>query len=126
MKVLNIVDTAYRATVEEQDDTVLWLNHMLKNNGLDIGILLQGNAGNYMVRGQDASGLSFGDLEVAHPPRIDEDLEALMGKGAPVYYVEEDAAERGITNGRLIDGVRPVSRRDLPRLFEEYDLVWRW
>jgi len=126
MKILNIVDSAYRATVEEQDDTVLWLSHMLKNNGLDISILLRGNASNYIVRGQDASGLSFGDLEVAHPPRIDQDIEALMAKGTPVYYVEEDATERGVVDGKLIDGVKPISRQQLPRLFEEFEQIWHW
>jgi len=119
MKVLSIVETAYRATVEEQDDTILWLNHMLKNNGLDVGILLRGTAGNYAVKGQDASGLS-------HPPQIDEDLRALMAKGAPVYYVREDVAERGIQEANLLEGVQPISRRDLPSLFEEYRLVWHW
>jgi predicted peroxiredoxin len=126
MKVLGIVETAYRATVEEQDDTILWLNHMLKNSGLDVALLLRANACNYVVRGQDASGLSFGDLEVSNPPRIDEDVKALIEKGVPVYYVEEDATTRGITDGRLIDGVRPVSRKDLPKLFEEFDQVWHW
>jgi hypothetical protein len=126
MKVLTIVETAYRATIEEQDDPVLWLSHMLRNNGLDLAILLRANAGNYAVAGQDASGLSFGDVEVAHPPRIDEDLRALIAKGAPVYYVQEDAAERGIPESRMIDGVSAVSRRDLPRLFEEYDQIWHW
>ncbi|TMC50792.1 MAG: hypothetical protein E6J14_04350 [Chloroflexi bacterium] len=126
MKVLSIVETAYRATVEEQDDTILWLNHMLKNNGLDVGILLRGSAGNYAVKGQDASGLSFGDLEMSHPPQIDEDLRALMAKGAPVYYVREDVAERGIQEANLVEGVQPISRRDLPSLFEEYRLVWHW
>lgn len=125
-KVLGIVESAYRATVEEQDDTILWLSHMLKNNGLDVTLLLRANAVNYAVRGQDASGLRFGDVELAHPPTIDRDLDALIGKGVPVYYVEEDARERGIPEARLVDGAKPISRRELPSMLEGFDQVWHW
>ncbi|MER3452809.1 MAG: hypothetical protein C4344_03850 [Acidimicrobiia bacterium] len=125
-RILGIVETAYRATLEEQDDTVLWLNHMLKNSGLDVTLLLRANAVNYAVRGQDASGLRFGDIEVVHPPRIDHDLEALAERGVPLYYVREDAHERGIPEGRMIDGVKPVSRAELPALLEGFDQVWHW
>src|SRR6185437_9197247 len=77
MKILSIVDTAYRATLEEQDDTILWLNHALRNNGAEVSILLIGNAVNYAVRGQDAGGLASADGRAAHPPRPDEPLPQL-------------------------------------------------
>jgi hypothetical protein len=84
-KILSIVETAYRATLEEQDDTILWFNHILKKAGADMTILLRANAVNYAVRGQDASGLRFGELSLRHPPEIDKDVTALVQKGVPVY-----------------------------------------
>lgn len=125
-RILGIVETAYRATVEEQDDTVLWLHHMLKNNGMDVSLLLRGNAVNYAVRGQDPGGLRFGDLGVEHAPALDHDLAALIERGVPVYVVDEDRQERGIPATRLVDGTRPVTRRELPSLFETFDQVWHW
>jgi sulfur transfer complex TusBCD TusB component (DsrH family) len=125
-KILNIVETAYRATIEEQDDTVLWLSHMLKNAGADIAILLRANAVNYAVKGQDASGLAFGETKMTHPPEIDKDVEKIVQKGVPVYVVEEDAKERGLTDGDLLSGIKKVKRQSLPELIDQHDQVWHW
>ena len=126
MKVLSIVESAYRATVEEQDDTILWLNHMFKNADLDVSLLLRGNAVNYAVTGQDASGLSFGGVSVGHPPKLDEDLTGLINSGVTVSYVAEDLADRGIDDSSIIGGVQPVTRAELPRLLNEHDQIWHW
>ena len=125
-KVLSIIGTAYRATVEEQDDTILWLTHMLKSAGVDMTVLLRANAVNYTVRGQDSSGLRFGKLEVLHPPKLDADLAALLDHDVPVYYVADDARIRGIAPTAVIDGVQSVAADDLPSLFAGYEQVWLW
>ncbi len=125
-KILSIVETAYRATIEEQDDTILWFNHILKTAGADIAILLCANAVNYAVKGQDASGLRFGELSQANPPKIDKDVTALIEKGVPVYLVTEDAVERGVVEEELVSGVRQVSRGRLPKLLDQFDHIWHW
>ena len=126
MKALNIIETAYRATLEEQDDTIVWLTHAMTGAGASLAVLLRGNAVNYTVTSQDASGLRIGTAPQTQPPRLAHDLTRLMGKGVEVYVVEDDVAERGIDRQELIDGLRMVPRAGLPALFETFDYVWHW
>ena len=125
-KILQIVESAYRCTIEEQDDPVLWISAMFKSAGADTHVLLRGNAVNYAVKGQDASGLAFGERKQTQPPRISEDVQRLVEKGVAVYIVEDDAGERGLEATDLVSGVKMVGRSGLPQLFADYDQLWHW
>ncbi len=37
-----------------------------------------------------------------------------------------DLDERGIGQGDLIDGLKPISRSDLPGLLDAHDMIWHW
>lgn len=126
LKVLNIVETAYRATIEEQDDTILWVSTAMRGGGADVDVLLRGNAVNYGVKGQDASGLQFGDKRQTNPPRIAQDVTRLIGKGAKVYVVADDVAERGLERTDLIEGLTPIPGAGIAKLCNDYDQVWHW
>src|SRR3546814_14322 len=126
MKVLQIIETAYRATIEEQDDTVVWITHAMKGAGGDLDVLLRGNAVNYGLRGQDAAGLAFGEWRQTQPPRLADDIAGLIAKGVDVYYVQDDAVARGISESALVENLKPIARSGLAGLFGTYDQVWHW
>ena len=126
MKTLSIIESAYRATLEEQDDTIVWLHGAMQAAGADVALLLRGNAVNYLVTQQDAAGLAFGDWRQTQPPSIASDLAALAAKGVEVCYVAEDLAERGIERNELINGASPVARDTVADLVSRYGRVWYW
>lgn len=125
-KLLSIVESAYRGTLEEQDDTIIWLTHAMQGAGADLTVILRGNAVNYAVRGQDASGLAFGERRQTQPPRIDVELSKLVAKDVKVFVVVDDLAERGVDGSDLVPGVEPIRRADVPKLFGGFDQVWHW
>ena len=126
MKTLNIVSTGYRATLEEQDDTVLWLLQALKGAGAEVDVVLRNSAVNYAVAGQNAAGLAFGERIQTQPPRIGDDLARIVSKGMRVYVVEDDLAERGIGAEDMLPGMQLMRADQLPRLVADYDNVWSW
>jgi intracellular sulfur oxidation DsrE/DsrF family protein len=125
-KILSIVEIAHRATLEEQDDTVLWLTHAMRGAGADLTVVLRGNAVGYAVRGQNAAGLVFGDRRQRSHPRIGEDVVSLAAKGVGVLVVEEDLALRGIPRAELVDGVEVVPQGAIGELAASHDQVWHW
>src|SRR5438093_19482 len=94
-KYLNIIDSAYRATIEEQDDTAVWFVQAQKNGGADVAILFRGDAVNYAIGNQDAKGLKFGSRAVKGPDIV-RDIKAVVGKSIPLYVIAEDLSDRGI------------------------------
>ncbi len=125
-KILCVVETAYRGTLEEQDDAVLWLTHALKKAGGEMAVLLRGNAVNYAVAAQDPAGVGIGKLSIERPLYPHKDLLSMKEAGIPIHVVREDAEERGIAPASLVQSLELVSDSDLAGLFSQYDQVWHW
>jgi hypothetical protein len=126
-KTLNIVESAYRAVMEEQDDTILWLLAAMQAAGAEHTIVLRGNAVNYAVVGQGAPGLTVGDWKQTQAPRMDNDIiDLIENRKIPVFVIEEDMFVRGIARDELVPRVRLLSLKMLPRQMAEYDLVSHW
>jgi sulfur transfer complex TusBCD TusB component (DsrH family) len=126
-KTLNIVESAYRAVMEEQDDTILWLLAAMQGAGAEHTVVLRANAVSYAVKGQGASGLAVGEWQQTNAPKMDRDvLDLIEKRKMPVFVVEEDLAERGIERSELLAEVKLVSRGALPKLCAEYPIVNHW
>ena len=125
-KILSIVETAYRATLEEQDDTIVWLNTMFKKLNADISLLFRSNAVNYVIQGQNASGLSIGGMVQQNPPQIGRDITDLLAMGVPIYVVEADLRERGIKREEMMPGVQTMGVEEFYHRLADFDHIWHW
>jgi len=126
-KTLNIVESAYRAVMEEQDDTILWLLAAMQGAGADHSVVLRGSAVNYAVAGQGAPGLAIGAWKQTLAPQMDNDvIDLIQKRKISVFAIEEDLATRGIARDDLVPGVEVLSFSKLPTLMGEYEIVSHW
>lgn len=126
MKVLQVIDQAFRATGEEQDDTLLWLSRSMRGAGADFRILLAGNAVSYALVRDRAPELELGDWRQTHPADVGSDVAELLASGVEVAVVTEDLLERGLDARQCRRGIQGLARDELPQLYNSVDQVWQW
>ncbi|WP_101675103.1 DsrE family protein [Alloalcanivorax mobilis] len=126
MKVLQVIDQAFRTTTEEQDDTILWLTQSMRGAGGDLMVLLSGHGVYYAVARQRQPALAVAGWQQSQPANVPRDIANLVESGVPVYAVQDDLEERGLAHLALQNGVQPVSRRAIADLYEQADQIWQW
>lgn len=126
MKVLQVIDQAFRTTTEEQDDTILWLTQSMRGAGGDLSVLLTGHGCYYGLLNNRQPTLQLGEWRQQQPADISRDIDNLVNSGVPVYVVQEDLEARGLFAQPLRKGVAAVPRNTLPELYEQADQVWHW
>lgn len=126
MKILQVIEQAFRVTVEEQDDAILWLTRSMLGAGAQLSVLLSGNAALYAVLQSRQPALTLGDWQQTEPADLRADVVGLVEADVPVYVVAEELAALGVANRPVVEGVCKVARRDLPQLYGQVDQVWHW
>ena len=126
MKILQVVEQAFRTLVEEQDDTILWLTQSMRGAGADLEVLLAGNGVSYAVLKNRQPALTIGTWQQSEPADLPRDIASLLDKNVPIHVVREDLAERGLANVAVHPGIQVISRQDLPALYERVDHIWQW
>ena len=114
-KTLNIVESAYRAVMEEQDDTILWLLAAMQGAGGGAHRGAARQRSELRGRRPGSPGLTVGEWKQTQAPKMDRDvLDLIEKRKIPVYVVDEDLADRGIERSELVPGVQLLSRTALP------------
>lgn len=126
MKVLQVIDQGFRTTVEEQDDTILWLTQSMHGAGGDLMLLLSGHGVHYAVLSHRQPPLAVADWQQHQPAELPRDLANMVEGGIPVYAVQEDLDERGLGQLPLQNGIQAIARGALPALYEQADQIWHW
>ena len=126
-KVLSVIDNAYRAAQEEQDDAGLWFTAAVKNSGVeDVTVLLTGNAVNYAVKDHSTDPMTIGGGSVPHPFDPNGDISRMVDKGISFFLLREDAEQRGIDPSEFIGNIELISRAQLADFVGQYDSIWHW
>ena len=126
MKVLSIISSGYRATLEEQDDTVVWITQAMVRAGADIDILLRSSAANYVVEGQTVPPLAIGGRVQRNAPDVHGQVRDLADRGAGIFVLEEDLAAYGLDSVARLDRAQTVPAGEVADLISRYDAVWHW
>src|SRR4051794_18324841 len=110
-RTLNVIEMGYRSALEETNDPVVWLVRTIDRVGAELDVLFRGGAVGYAVSSSgDGGGGPTRSFE-RQPRALERSIRALIGDGASIYLVLEDAIGCGLAPRDFIPGVKPIPLR---------------
>lgn len=125
-KVISVINSAYRASLEEQDDAGLWFSAAVQNAGANVDVLLTGNAVNYGLTTHAKDAVQIGGGVIPFPMDPCANIAKMRGNGSACFYVKEDAEERGLSASDLDGDIKAMSRAEVADFLENYSDIWHW
>lgn len=126
MKILQIVEQAFRTLVEEQDDTILWLTQSMAGAGANLEVLLSGNAVYYAIMKNRQPAIKIGDWVQQEPADIPSDIDRMLAQNIPVYVLNSELEERGLNASMLRPSIKSIDQAQLVDIYHQVDQVWQW
>ena len=126
MRVLQIIEQAFRTLTEEQDDTILWLTQSIASAGANVEVLLSGNCVYYGILKSKQPVLKIGQWLQKEPADIPQDIERLINQNIPIYVLAEDLKLRGIEPTLLHHSIKVLNHEKIVDVYNSVDQVWQW
>lgn len=126
MKLLHVIESAYRSSAEEQDDTIIWLTRSMRTAGASVDVLLIGNAVSYAIEDQSYPALVIGEWRQRHPADISGQMRQLIDDGAHVWASLMDVNERGIPHERILRSIDLLLPDEIAEKIDGFDRVLAW
>ena len=126
MKILSIVSTAFRATLEENDDAALWLSLAVAKEGAELSLLFRGNAVIYTMQRRNPTVVEVPELALKTTWLPQTQIQTALGLGVACYSVREDMLARGIDPNSVSAGIVCIDEADVADLLQEHDSLWHW
>ena len=126
MKILSIVSTAFRATLEENDDAALWLSLALVKEGAELSLLFRGNAVIYTLQRRNPNVVEVPELDLKTAWLPQTQVQTALELGVACYSVREDMLARGMDPTGVSAGVVCIAEPDVADLVQEHDSLWHW
>lgn len=126
MRVLQIIEQAFRTLAEEQDDTILWLTQSIVKAGAEVEVLLAGNCIYYAILKNKQPILKIGQWKQKEPADIPQDIKRLINQNIPIYVLEEDLKARGVQPELLHHSIKVLDHKKIINVYKYVDQVWQW
>lgn len=123
---LFVCELGYRAVMEEESDSAIWMAHALRRtSAVEVALLLYGPATHYVADTRE-SVLVCSCCKRTRLVDVVSDIRSFLQDGGRVFVTDHDLDRYGIPRDRILSGVDILPDSKVSSLVAEYEHLSFW